>query len=269
MVFLCIAFIPSVIGAISGVGGGIIIKPVLDLVVETPFIANALRVPHIDITGIHVLSGCTVLVMSCVSLLKNRAGGIKIETGKAAALVTGSVLGGLGGKFIFSFAVSALAAGNIVAKAQSGILIIMTGGVILYLRVKKSIRTLEITWLPLRILLGLIMGLLSAFLGIGGGPINIIVLSFFLSMDSKAAAVYSLFIIFFSQCSSLVLTVLSKTPPAVPLPVLAAMIAGGVAGGLTGSVIARRMCNEQVDRLFNILLVLVIAVSAYNFFGFK
>jgi uncharacterized membrane protein YfcA len=111
------------------------------------------------------------------------------------------------------------------------------------------------------------MGLLSAFLGIGGGPINIIALSFFLSMDSKTAAVYSLLIIFFSQTASLILTVLSKNIPAVSPPVLVAMIAGGVTGGLTGSVIAGHMRNEQVDKLFSILLVFVIAVSVYNFIG--
>ncbi|MEI3183290.1 MAG: sulfite exporter TauE/SafE family protein [Lachnospiraceae bacterium] len=40
---------------------------------------------------------------------------------------------------------------------------------------------------------------MSSFLGIGGGPINLVVLLYFFSMDTKAAAQNSLYIILFSS----------------------------------------------------------------------
>ena len=42
------------------------------------------------------------------------------------------------------------------------------------------------------------LGILSSFLGIGGGPINLVVLFFFFSMDTKTAAQNSLYTILFS-----------------------------------------------------------------------
>lgn len=35
---------------------------------------------------------------------------------------------------------------------------------------------------------GSVLGIFSSFLGIGGGPINLMILSFFFSMDTKTAA---------------------------------------------------------------------------------
>jgi uncharacterized membrane protein YfcA len=52
-------------------------------------------------------------------------------------------------------------------------------------------------------------------------------------------------------------------PPAPPVLVIA-MIAGGIGGGLIGSRIVKAINDEQVDRLFSIVLWLVILLSAYN-----
>lgn len=55
---LIVCFFASVIGAICGIGGGVIIKPVLD------------SVGILDVTAISFLSGCTVLSMTTYSVLK-------------------------------------------------------------------------------------------------------------------------------------------------------------------------------------------------------
>ncbi|HQN63187.1 MAG TPA: sulfite exporter TauE/SafE family protein, partial [Flexilinea sp.] len=60
LLFFFLSLAASTIGAISGIGGGIIIKPVLDA-------THAL-----SISTISFLSSCTVLSMSCVSILRNR-----------------------------------------------------------------------------------------------------------------------------------------------------------------------------------------------------
>ena len=59
LIFFLVALTASVAGAICGIGGGVIIKPVLDLL-------------HLEtVTAISFLSGCTVLSMSCYSVGKS------------------------------------------------------------------------------------------------------------------------------------------------------------------------------------------------------
>ena len=52
LVYFLVAFLSSIVGAICGIGGGVVIKPVLDL-----FQLGA-------VSTINFLSGCTVLSMS-------------------------------------------------------------------------------------------------------------------------------------------------------------------------------------------------------------
>ncbi|MGZ7192251.1 TSUP family transporter, partial [Streptococcus pyogenes] len=49
------------------------------------------------------------------------------------------------------------------------------------------------------------VGIISVFLGIGGGPLNIALLMMLYSYSAKEAAVYSLAMIFFAQLSKIVI----------------------------------------------------------------
>ena len=60
MLYLCISLFATVIGSISGIGGGVIIKPVLDSL--SPF----------GIATISFLSSCTILSMTTVTLFRSR-----------------------------------------------------------------------------------------------------------------------------------------------------------------------------------------------------
>lgn len=53
-------------------------------------------------------------------------------------------------------------------------------------------------------------------------------------MTMKEAAENSLYIILFSQASALLLSVLTKSVPAITLTMLAVMVAGGITGGMAG-----------------------------------
>ena len=57
-VFILVSFLASVIGCICGIGGGVIIKPVLD--------AFALY----SVSTISFMSGCIVLAMTTYSVVK-------------------------------------------------------------------------------------------------------------------------------------------------------------------------------------------------------
>ena len=53
--------------------------------------------------------------------------------------------------------------------------------------------TLEVTNLVAIVTIGLTVGIISVYLGIGGGPLNIALLVYFFSMKAKDAAAYSIF----------------------------------------------------------------------------
>ena len=114
------------------------------------------------------------------------------------------------------------------------------------------------------VLLGCLMGVLSAFLGIGGGPINLAILYFAFSMDTKKAAANSLYIILFSQLSSLITSLVKQTVPEFPWQYLLVMVAAGVLGGELGSRINKRISGETTKKLFAGLLAVVTLVCLYN-----
>lgn len=118
------------------------------------------------------------------------------------------------------------------------------------------------------VVIGLVLGMMSAFLGIGGGPINLVVLFYFFSMDTKTAAENSLYIIFFSQMASLISSIATKTVPDFSVGVLALMVCGGILGGMAGRKVNRKLTEKAVDRLFIGLMVLMIVINIYNIWKF-
>lgn len=252
LLYFMICILATTIGAISGIGGGVIIKPVFDAISGMP------------VAAISFLSGCTVLSMSIVSLLRSRGGDAKVEAKRGTFLAVGAAVGGLAGKAAFDVIKSMAGNDGLVGVLQSVLMIVLTGGVLIYVLNKKRIRTLEVQNAVACLLIGLLLGMLSAFLGIGGGPINLAVLYYFFSMDTKTAALNSIYIILFSQITSLASTFVQQNVPTVGLDILAVMIIGGVAGGFLGRAINKKMSAKQVDQLFIIILVLITLLSCYN-----
>lgn len=76
ILFFAVSFFSSIVGAICGIGGGVVIKPVLDL----------LRMG--EPSTINFLSGCTVLSMSLYSVSKAiLAGDSKVEMSTGTPLL--------------------------------------------------------------------------------------------------------------------------------------------------------------------------------------
>ena len=245
-----ICLLATTIGGISGVGGGVIIKPVLDAVSGMP------------VATVSFLSGCTVLAMTVTSMLRSRGGEVKVEPRRGTLLAIGAAAGGIVGKELFELV---RAAGGIsVSIAQQVMMIALTLGVLIYTLNRSRIVTRDVKNPAACVVIGLVLGLLSAFLGIGGGPINLAVLYYFFSMDTKTAALNSLYIILFSQSASFLSTVLRGTVPEFQWPVLIVMVIGGILGGTLGRGISKKLSNSGVDRLFFWLLLAITAISCYN-----
>lgn len=253
ILFLVVAFLSSVAGAICGIGGGVVIKPVLDML--------QMGAP----ATINFLSGCTVLSMSLYSVSKAlRAGDSKVEMSTGTPLAIGAAVGGVVGKEMFS-AVKAFFHGSpMVGGVQAVALGIITLGTLLYTINKARIRTCKTTNKLVCVAIGLFLGIMSSFLGIGGGPINLVVLGFFFSMDTKTAAANSLYIILFSQTANLLAILLTASVPEFRIPALVLMVAGGIGGGIAGRKLNKKMDNRAVDKLFIGLMVLIVAICVYN-----
>ena len=257
VIFFTVSILSSIIGSICGIGGGVIIKPVLD--------ATGLM----SVSAISFLSGCTVLAMSVVSVYKNlRAKTAKLNVRTATGLAVGAAFGGVVGKSMFQMLKSAVGNENLVGMTQAIVLIIITLGTLIYTIYKKRIRTKNYTQIWLCVVIGVILGVMSSFLGIGGGPINLVVLAYFFSMGTKEAALSSLYIIMFSQITSLVQTVATGTIPDVEITYFLGMVIGGILGGTLGSKVNKKIDEEGVNKLFIILMIVIIGINIYNAFKF-
>ena len=252
ILFFVVAFLSSIVGAICGIGGGVVIKPVLDML--------QMGAP----ATINFLSGCTVLSMSLYSVSKAlRAGDSKVEMSTGTPLALGAALGGVVGKEMFS-AVKAFFDGSpMVGGVQAIALGIITLGTLLYTINKSRITTRTTSSKLVCLVIGLLLGIMSSFLGIGGGPINLVVLGYFFSMDTKTAAANSLYIILFSQAASFLSTLITGLPE-FRIMALILMVAGGIGGGIVGRKLNKKMDNKAVDKLFIGLMVLIVGICVYN-----
>ena len=247
----------STIGGICGIGGGVIIKPVLD----------ALGV--MSVSALQFLSGLTVLGMSMVSVLRSRKSRL-LELRTSSALAVGAVLGGIAGSTLFQLLKQAVSSDRTVGSTQAVLLGLMTLLTLVYSAyLRRRIPSHHVTGLAACVVIGLLMGALSVFLGIGGGPINLVVLGFFFSMDSKTAAQNSLYVILISQLASLIFALVTRTVPDFPAALLAATVVCGIAGGAVGRRINKRIDSAAVDKLFVGLLAVIMCVCVYNFLQFR
>ena len=253
---LIVSLLATTTGAISGIGGGIIIKPVYDAFSGLP------------ISTINFMSGCTVFSMSIVSLLKSRNSGVKLDKVKSTTLALGAAIGGVIGKQVFQLTRAIFKNDNLIGAGQAIILIIMTLYVFWFIKNKEKITMKNVNNLGIAALIGFSLGMISAFLGIGGGPINIAILAYFFNMNSKTCSLNSIYIIFFSQTTSLLTTFITKTVPTYNSMDLIFMIIGGIAGGFIGSTISKRLTNKGVDKIFSVVLMIILIISTYNFFRF-
>ncbi|MDD6160150.1 MAG: sulfite exporter TauE/SafE family protein [Oscillospiraceae bacterium] len=257
LIFILVSFFASVIGCICGIGGGVIIKPVLD--------AFGLY----SVSTISFMSGCIVLSMTTYSVLKAQlAHESVIEKGVSTYLGIGAALGGLAGKQLFDIVKSSFDNADTVGAVQAAALFAVTLGTALYTLFKRRIPTHHVKNPVGCAAIGLCLGVLSSFLGIGGGPINLVVLYFFFSMETKPAAQNSLYIILLSQIASLLFTIITGKVPQFPVVLFICMVCCGILGGVVGRRINKRIDSNMVNKLFLGLLVVIMGVCCYNFFRF-
>ena len=252
IIYFLIAISATTAGAIAGLSGGIIIRPVLDVLGD------------FNAQTISILSSITVLSMSVVSAGKQIMQKAKIDYSIVMPLALGAAIGGITGQRILAAVIIALEAGGVVTVIQNSVLLVLTVLVFIYMKNREKIRSLQLSGIPLSLLMGLGMGIISAFLGIGGGPFNVALLVLLFSMNIKVAAICSIVIIFFAQLANVSLFAVTIGFRAVDLSMLPPMVLGAIAGGFFGAVLNKKLSEKAVENCYYTLLIIVIGITCTN-----
>ncbi|MCR6514371.1 sulfite exporter TauE/SafE family protein [Clostridium sp. LY3-2] len=252
LIYFLVALVSTIAGSLAGLGGGVIIKPVLDIL------------GNYSVQTISVLSSFTVFVMAVVSIIKQTKYGVKFETSKTIYIGFGSILGGVLGEWVLGLSLSIVNNESVISIIQNMVLAVLLTIIIIYMNNKSRFKRYKVENKIVCIIVGLSLGLLSAFLGIGGGPINVCVLSLIFSLDTKEAAINSIIIILFSQSSKLFTVLINDGFNGMDLSMLPFMIIGAILGGTLGSSLNRVLNNKTILTVFNVVIITLIGVNVYN-----
>ncbi|OTN83808.1 hypothetical protein A5819_003627 [Enterococcus sp. 7E2_DIV0204] len=184
VIYFIVIIFANTIGAVSGMGGGVLIKPIFDLIGAD------------NVSTISFYSTIAVFTMSIVSTARQTKNEIEIVWKEISLLSFGSVLGGVMGNIFFELFLKLLPNGEYVTMIQTALTVITLCFALFYSKFElKSFSLKGKNW---HIFCGLILGFLASFLGIGGGPINVALLMWLFAIPIKQATVYSIGIILFS-----------------------------------------------------------------------
>ena len=252
-----VTFAACVIGTLCGMGGGIIIKPVLD------------ATGVMSVASVTFLSGCTVIAMSCWSMGKTAVKKESVlDLNSTPFLAAGAALGGLAGKQLFNMVAELFSARNTAGGVQACLLFLATFATLLYTIRRDRFAPKQVKSRTVSVIIGLLLGLLGAFLGIGGGPFNVAVLCYFFSMPTKKATQNSLLIVLFSQLSSTLQTLLTSGAPELDPVLLVCMTAVAVAASEAGRKIHRRINERQAALCLEGAMIMIMGINVYNMFKF-
>lgn len=257
IVCFLVTFLSCGIGTICGMGGGIIIKPVLD--------ATGIM----SVAAITFLSGVTVICMTSWTLGKTflkKESVIDIKNTTILAITAAS--GGFLGKELFRRVAALFEDPNTAGGVQACFLFAATLATFLYTRKKDEIKSRETDSILMIAVLGFGLGVFGAFLGIGGGPFNVALLFYFFNMQTKKAAQNSLYIILFSQMASTCKTILSKGIPEFSIVLLIGMIILGIAGSEIGRRINKKIDDKIATKCLLGSMILIMCINLYNIFKF-
>lgn len=249
IIYAIVIFIATFLGACAGLGGGVIIKPVLDFIGA-----------H-DLNTISFLSTSAVFTMSVYSTIKQIRNKVKFDFAMILLIAVGAMLGGNLGSQAFSLLLNRFDT-NLVKGMQAIILAVLLIVVLINMNIPH--RNLQIKNKALTFVIGLCLGMISSFLGIGGGPINVAVFVFFFSVEMKTATVYSIATILFSQASKLLTIAFTSGFGGFDLSLLCYTLPMAILGGMVGTKVNHRASEKVVTMIFNVAVFAIICLNIYN-----
>lgn len=266
--------IVGVLSGMFGVGGGFLITPLLFFIGIPP--------------GVAVATGANQVVASSVSGVLAQIRRRNVDFRMGMVLLAGGLLGSAVGIWIFN-TLSRL--GQIDLVVQLSYVVFL--GLIGLLMLQESLRALgrsktatarikrhQHLWLhnlPLKIkfrasglyisvvpplLVGVLVGVLAALMGVGGGFIMVPAMIYLLGMPTKVVVGTSLFQIIFVTAFTTFMHALTNQSVDMLLALL--LIAGGVVGAQIGTRLGARLKAEQLRVLLALLVLLVCGKLAVD-----
>lgn len=249
-IYFFIIILANSVGAISGMGGGVIIKPLMDAINVHPVYA------------ISFYSTVAVLTMSIVSTLKQLKNGMQLSIMTAVLLSSGAVVGGILGNVTFERLLHYFPSGREALLIQIGLTLVTLIGSYWYsLSSMKSLgRDSQVS----QLLVGFLLGYLASLLGIGGGPINVALLMYVFGFSMKKSTVYSIVIILFSQLAKILTIAMTSSFGRYDLSVLTYIVPAAIIGGLLGASLSKKMSTKHVGLVYRLVILFVLILNVIN-----
>lgn len=251
ILYVLIVLIATISGAVAGLGGGVIIKPLFD------------ALGYHDASTIGVYSCLAVFTMCIVSILKQMKHGFSFDIKTGLFISLGSMAGGLLGDSLFGMVTSSLE-DNMVKVIQASLLGFTLVLILIYTIYKEKVTHYQIKNVIMTCLVGLFLGAISVFLGIGGGPMNVALLMLLFSYSMKEATVYSIVTIFFSQLSKIGTMLLGGSLFTYDLGVVPFICVAAIIGGFLGTTLNQTLSDRSIERFYIFLLIVLMVISGYN-----
>jgi uncharacterized protein len=245
----------GLLGALAGVGGGIVIVPVLSLFLGVPI--------HQAIAA-SVVAVVATSTAAAISFVENETSNIRLGMTLETTTTIGAVVGGLAAaalrreilSAVFGIAMLGIAAYMLLRRSPAaerpdpsdpGTL----GGSYHDAGLGRRV-TYRVNRLGAGLTASFIAGNLSGMLGIGGGPVKVPAMTILMGVPMKAAAATSNFMIGVTACASAYLYyVRGFVAPGVAVPVAV----GVVAGAFAGAKLASRLHGARITQVFSLVLV--------------
>ena len=248
IIYFFIALGAALVGSAAGMGGGVIIKPLMDLAGDY------------SVNETVIFSSITVFSMAIFSTIKQFDHGFAV-TRKITGITIGAVLGGVLGSLMFA-GLKKFAHMEGITAIQSIILFLLLMICLVYERLPHR----HLSSMAVQGLVGALLGIFSAFLGIGGGPINVAVMCVLFNFSLRESARVSVFIILFSQAAGLITKLFDGSFRGVTdYHILIFMIPAGIIGGILGAQLNHHLPSKGMMFIYKLTIILAMVVCAFNF----
>lgn len=257
VLIILVSIIAGLIGSIFGVGGGIILIPLLVLLFNIPIKVAA---------GISMVSIIATSLMSSSIYLKNGITNLKLGIILQSTMSTGSIIGALISVYApeeiitLVFSLMLFYASYMMIKEHKNNVLTTSVGIAAKLDLdgmfmdksenfKVSYGVKNIGWGLFTSIFG---GMIAGMLGVGGGLINVPIISMLMGAPIKVAIATSQFIIGITAVSgSIVYIERGLVDPIIAAPV----ILGIIIGAFIGSNYMPKIRNITLKRLFTLYLI--------------
>ena len=273
-VLLGLGGLVGVLSGMFGVGGGFLMTPLLFFIGIPPAVAVATEANQIVASS---FSGVLAHV-------KRR----NVDFKMGGVLLIGGLVGAGVGVFIFNY-LKGLGQVDLLVKLCYVVFLGVVGSLMFTeslqaLRKSKQVSASKLrkqrTWihaLPLKIrfrvsglyisaippvLIGLLVGILAAVMGVGGGFVMVPAMIYLLGMPTKVVVGTSLFQIIFVTAFTTMLHATTNYTVDIVLAVL--LLVGGVIGAQFGTILGAKLKAEQLRILLAIMVLLVCAKLAFD-----